>query len=367
MKGKVTVLVSNDVTFDKRVDKTCKVWLQAGWEVEVIGVLKPHSAPISRGYQVSRLKVFAQRGFLFYAILNLRLFIKLSFITTDIIWSNDLDTLLPAYCWSKWRRKRLIYDSHEWFTEAEGLAGRPWVKGFWKLIESFLLRRIKQAITVNEAIAKAYKELYGIDMLVIRNVPDNRDLHFTKIKSDWPMPQQQKWIILQGAYIDPDRGAEELVAAMEFLEGVHLIIAGDGRAIPQLKNKANQQKVTFIDKLPYIELMQLTACCDLGLSLDKPIHKNYEFSLPNKIFDYALAGIPVLASPLPEVQKLIHQFQFGRCIDSWEPQRLAEAISSTLYADEYALWKQNAQAVIEQCNWQRESLPLRQWIQDLKF
>ncbi len=366
MKKKVTVLVSNDVTLDKRVEKTCKIWLDEGWEVEVIGVLRPDSLPVAREYKVTRLSLWAQRGFFFYAWLNVRLFFRLSFITTDVIWSNDLDTLLPAYWWSRWKGKTLIYDSHEWFTEAEGLTGRPVVKRFWKIIESFLLRRVKMAITVNESIAKAYKALYQVEMLVIRNVPDVKEMNFAKRRSDWPMPQEQKWIILQGAYIDPDRGAEEVVDAMNFLEGVHLIIAGDGRAMPILKAKANPQKVTFIERLPYAALLQLTACCDLGLSLDKPLHKNYEFSLPNKIFDYALAGIPVLASPLPEIEKLIQHFQLGTCIDSWYPQRLAESISNALSSSEYDHWKQNTQRLLAHCNWQNETLPLREWIKKLK-
>lgn len=365
MRKKVTILVSNDVTLDKRVDKTCQIWLSEGWEVEVVGVERPLSQPISRAYRVSRIKTFFQRGALFYAMLNIRLFFKLSYITTDVIWSNDLDTLLPAYIWSKLRGKQLIYDSHEWFTEAEGLTGKPWIKGFWKILESALLPRIKRAITVNESIAKAYHELYGITMLVIRNVPEVVNLQFSKAKSDWNMPQDVPWIILQGAYIDPDRGAEELIDAMKYLEKVHLIIAGDGRAIPMLKKKADLGKVTFIDKMPYSDLMQLTACCDLGLSLDKPLHKNYEFSLPNKIFDYALAGIPVLASPLPEIKRILFQYNFGRCIVSWDPQQLAKDILAALSDAEYPKWRQNTRQVVNQCNWETETQPLRKWIRDL--
>jgi len=365
MKKKVTVLVSNDVTLDKRVDKTCQIWLSEGWELNVIGVLRPQSQPISRAYKVSRINTFFQKGALFYAMLNIRLFFKLSYITTDVIWPNDLDTLLPAFIWSKIRGKQLIYDSHEWFTEAEGLTGRSWIKGFWKILESALLPRIKRTITVNDSIANAYQELYGVKMLVIRNVPEAASMQFPKTKSDWPMPQDMPWIILQGAYIDPDRGAEELVEAVKLLPNVHLIIAGDGRAIPMLKKKADLDRVTFIDKMPYADLMQLTACCDLGLSLDKPMHKNYEFSLPNKIFDYALAGIPVLASPLPEIKRVLLQYNFGRCIVSWEPHQLAKDILSALGDEEYPKWKQNTREVVNHCNWETETQPLREWIRDL--
>jgi hypothetical protein len=103
----------------------------------------------------------------------------------------------------------------------------------------------------------------------------------------------------------------------------------------------------------------------LGLSLDKPLHRNYEFSLPNKIFDYALAGVPVLASPLPEIQRLLSQYQFGRCITTWEPKQLAKEVLDALSDAEYPIWRLNAKKVTNHCNWETETQSLRKWIKGL--
>lgn len=366
MSKRVTVLVSNDVEFDKRVDKTCRIWLEEGWQVEVIGVRRPASRPIERPYSIERLSVGFQKGFLFYAILNIRLFFKLAFKTTDVFWSNDLDTLLPAYCWAKWKKKRLIYDSHEWFTEAEGLTGRPFVKGVWLLLEKSLVPHIEHVITVNVSISEAYHKQYGNEWKVMRNVPEKIDHCPAVQRSSWSFPQSDKWIILQGAYIDPDRGAEELVDAMEFLRGIHLIIVGDGRAIAHLKKRAHSGNISFLPKMSYEELRTLTVCCDLGLSLDKPLHKNYQYSLPNKVFDYANVGIPVLVSPLPELERLLRTFSIGMFINSWEPRAIAHSIEQALQHPQYKIWKQNTSKMIEEVNWQNETHFLRDWIRSFR-
>ena len=362
MSKKVTVLVSNDVEFDKRVDKTCRVWLNEGWQVEVIGVKRPYSKAIDRSYVVSRLSVGFQKGFLFYASLQIRLFLKLALNTTDVIWANDLDTLLPAYFWARWRKKVIIYDSHEWFTEAEGLTGRPFVKGVWQRLEKNLIPRLKYVITVNQSIANVYQSQYGNDWKVMRNVPMKVNHSLTPNRLSWPFPQNEKWIILQGAYIDPDRGAEELVAAMEYLSGVHLIIAGDGRAISQLKAITRSEKVSFLPKMPYDELRSLTVCCDLGLSIDKPVHQNYKFSLPNKVFDYAAAGIPILVSPLPELTRLLESYGIGMFITDWQPKNIALDIERALQHTQYESWKRNACLLSQEVNWENETIFLRDWI-----
>ena len=85
--------------------------------------------------------------------------------------SNDLDTLLPNFFISKMRKTKLIYDSHEYFTEVPELISRPFIQKIWKTLEGFMLPRLKNIYTVNESIASIYKNLYGINPKVIRNVP----------------------------------------------------------------------------------------------------------------------------------------------------------------------------------------------------
>lgn len=135
------VLVSNDLTFDQRVRKTCDSLLAEGYQIELVGVKRPKSQVINRTYKTIRLNVIFSKGGLFYAMLNLRLFFYILFRSYDLVWSNDLDTLLPAALLKRLKKYILIYDSHEYFTEAEGLTGRDKIKKSGSELKSLLCPR----------------------------------------------------------------------------------------------------------------------------------------------------------------------------------------------------------------------------------
>src|SRR5690606_18505474 len=93
---------------------------------------------------------------------------------------------------------------------------------------------------------------------------------------------------------------------------------------------------------PYLQLMEYTRSCDLGLSLDKDTNLNYRLALPNKIFDYIQAEIPVLVSDLPELSRIVDGFEVGVKIKDLNPNALAEAIEFVFENEErYKQWKKN--------------------------
>ncbi len=359
----ITVLVSNDLQHDQRVAKVCETLMQLNYRITLVGRMMPGSRPFERPYTIRRFRLPFQRGAWFYAALNLRLFFYLLFHKTDVILANDLDTLLPAYGVSRLRRKRLVYDSHEYFTEAEGLTGRPFQKGVWLAIERWIFPKLKDVYTVNESIAEIYRKQYKVPVKVVRNIPWLRPMIHPKTRQELGLPDDRKLILLQGAYIDPDRGGVELVLAMKYLEGVYLLIIGSGRDIVRIQSLVESEnlkdKVRIMPKMPFDELRQYTAVVDLGLSLDKPLHLNYTLSLPNKLFDYIHAGTPVLVSDLPELRRIVTTYGVGTTVAQVEPLALAEAIGNALKNPEYERWKQNCLSAREQLNWQQESLVLQ--------
>ena len=168
---RIVVSVTNDLITDQRVHKVCSTLVGMNFDVLLIGRKLQSSLPLSRNYKTSRMKLLFNSGFLFYAEYNFRLFFRLLFLKKDILLSNDLDTLLPNFLISKLLRKKLVYDSHELFTEIPELIDRPRVQYFWRKIERMTLPKVKNCYTVSSSIASYYKDTYDSDFEVIRNVP----------------------------------------------------------------------------------------------------------------------------------------------------------------------------------------------------
>lgn len=370
-KKRVIISVTNDLATDQRVARSCSVLHDMGWEVVLVGRILPNSLPMNREYRCVRFKFPFRRGAQFYAVYNIRLFFFLLFTRCNLLFSNDLDTLLPNFLVSRLKRKSLIYDSHEYFTEVPEIQGRPFVKKTWQRIEKFCLSRMKSMITVNESIAKLFREKYRIQVAVIRNVPFKSKQTEIPSKSDLGLPDDKKIVILQGAGINIHRGAEEAVEAMKLVENAILLIVGSGDVVPQLKEYviANDlsQKVWFVGKQPADQLRKYTAVADIGLSLDKPLNINYEYSLPNKLFDYIQAGIAVVASDLVEVAKIVHKFQVGEVLAEHKPQVIANYIRDILSNQELLdTYKLNAHKAAETLCWEHEKNVLVKIVQDVE-
>jgi glycosyltransferase involved in cell wall biosynthesis len=362
-KKHITVLVSNDLQYDQRVSKVCSTLIELNYEITLVGRMLPSSSKFERPYEVRRFDLWFRSGALFYAALNIRLFFYLLVKKTDVILANDLDTLLPAFLVSKIRSKKLVYDSHEYFTEAEGLTGRAFQKNVWLAIERFVFPRLKLVYTVNESIASIYRAKYHVNVRVLRNIPILQPLEVVKSRTELALPIDKKIVLLQGAFIDPDRGGVELVEAMQYIEGVLLLIIGDGRDIVNLKEivvaKKLNEKVRILPRMAFQELRQYTANVDIGVSLDKPLHLNYTYSLPNKMFDYIHAGTPVLVSDLPELRRIVDQYGVGKVLPEVKPQTIAQTLREMFADSDYAMWKKNCLLARNELNWQRESEVIR--------
>lgn len=360
---RIVVLVSNDLVHDQRVRKVCDTLQALHYDITLVGRRLSSSETLVRPYQTKRFKLLFTQGALFYAALNFRLFFFLLFHKCDVILANDLDTLLPAFLVSKLRRKALVYDSHEYFTESAGLTGRAFQKKAWTVIEEFIFPKLEHVITVNKSIAGFYEDKYGIDVKVVRNIPPKRKLAKSTTRKDLCLPEDKKIVLLQGAYIDIDRGAKEAALAMEFTEGILLLVIGAGQELEEVKrirvDKKLEDKILVLPKLPFDELMQYTLNADLGLSIDKPLHLNYKYSLPNKLFDYIQCSVPVLTSALPELLRVHEAYNIGLCIDSHEPRHIAEKMKEGVESEDRTLWLQELQKAAEEYTWENESLVLQ--------
>lgn len=351
----------SDLVTDQRVNRSATTLFEEGWDVLVVGRIRPGSPEVhGRPYAVKRFRLWFDKGPLFYINYNIRLFFFLLFRNFDVAFSNDLDTLPASFMISRLKSKSLVYDSHEYFTGVPELQGRKITKGIWRFLEKLFVPRTKNLFTVNESIAALYKTDYNVNFKVMRNVPlVVTSSIYTKeeYRKKLHLPLSRFIYILQGSGINIQRGSEEAVEAMQHVDGL-LLIVGSGDVIDVLKQNVKdlslQDKVIFKGRMGYDEMMEYTRAADVGLTLDKDTNINYRFSLPNKLFDYIHAGIPVLASDLTEISKIIKGYDIGLITDSHDPLKLAVWMNRMKDDEKNSLWKNNINKAASELNWQNE-------------
>ena len=356
---RIIISVTNDLSTDQRVDKVSRSLQKLGFEVVLVGRELSDSLPLERPYRCVRFRLLFNSGPLFYAEYNFRLWLWLLFSKSHVLLANDLDTLLANYLASRMVRVPLVYDSHEYYTEVPELVGRPRVQKTWERIEKWIFPRLKHVYTVNESIAEIYRKKYAVEVGVIHNLPPLGEIEKTKNRSDLGIPEDRFVVVLQGAGINMDRGGEELVEAMAHLPHCFLVIVGSGDVIDQLKASAKSlgigEQIMFRPKMPYNQMMQYTLNADLGVTLDKDTNLNYRYSLPNKVFDYIKAGIPVLSSNLPELANVVNTFKIGAIVSSHNPLDIARAIEDIRENPQLQNeWSENTTFALAQLNWQKQ-------------
>jgi len=355
---RVYISVINDLVTDQRVHKVCSTLVNLGFKVILVGRELPDSPIMNpRTYQTKRMKLFFTKGSLFYAFFNIRLFIFLLFKKIDLLVSNDLDTLLANYLISKIKGIPLVYDSHEYFTEVPELEGR-FAKKVWLAIEKWIFPKLKDVITVNDSIAAIYKEKYGVEVGVVRNLPMRFENNFLVLSHDeLGIPIETKVIVLQGSGINLDRGGEEAVLAMKQVENAILLVIGGGDALPKLKQMVSDEGlegcVKFVPRQTPEQRYRYTAMAEVGLSLDKDTNLNYRYSLPNKLFDYINCGVPILASNLPEVAKIVNEYHVGLVLEQYSVKDISCAINKMLNEDFKSSLAPNLKEASEELIWDR--------------
>ena len=358
MAPRVIISVTNDLGMDQRVHRVALALTDMGYEVCLVGRLRPRSLPLPpRRYATKRIRFFFESGKFFYLAYAVRMFWWLLFQRVDVLLSNDMDTLLPNFLVAKLRGKKIVYDSHEYWTEVPELEGRRFTRGIWLWLERRLFPRVDAAYTVNDSIAKIYSELYHRPVSVVRNLPFRLDVPAQ-------IGAKERVIIYQGA-LNVGRDIELMIEAMRFLPEYRLLIAGFGDLEEPLRRLAAARpyhaQVTFTGYLPLEAMKTYTQSAMLGLSLEADRGKSYHYALPNKLFDYIQSGIPVLVSDLPEMAAIVNTYKVGGVLAAAErhPENLAARIREICEnVDKYSDLALNCQNAAKELCWENEKMRL---------
>jgi glycosyltransferase involved in cell wall biosynthesis len=372
--AKVILSVTNDIISDQRLHKIATSLLKLGLQPCIVGIKFKNSLQIEkRVYQTRRFRMLFKKGPLFYAEFNFRLFIYLIFKQSNILISNDLDTLLATYLAYKIKhifRKnvKLVYDSHELFTELPELNGRPRIKRVWIKIEKLILPKIRNSYTVCDSISEYYNNKYKIKMQVIRNMPTCNQESNSPISIK--LPADKKIILYQGA-LNIGRGIEQVIDLMTHIDNSIFVIAGSGNIEQQLKERVREKKlenkVIFLGKLPFEHLNSLTKKADIGLILQEDICLSYHYCLPNRLFDFIKAGVPVVSTSQPEIIKIVECEQIGYTVNSLNDITLPGKIKTILTNDIISnTFKTNIKKCRSKYCWENEEDKLFNIFQNLR-
>lgn len=261
-------------------------------------------------------------------------------------WASDFYSLSIASHFAKKHNAKLIYDAREIYSAIGSLHNRR----FTQIVQTFLEKKwVKNVdkIVVTGELDKDYLLNHfksDIPFYVIKNYPPfKKAVQSELIRKKFKIPQDKKILIYQGM-INQGRGIIPAIKALSHLQNFVFCIFGDGILVQQIiqltQNLGLTDKVILAGNISYEELHQWTCSADIGLALIEPISFSYKLALPNKLFEYCMAGIPSLVSELPAMKQVIEKFGIGLTIspDS-EPKKIAEAIKKIAQKDNYTKFK----------------------------
>jgi glycosyltransferase involved in cell wall biosynthesis len=334
------------------MQRICLSLHQAGFQVILVGRATSKSPNLTPApFLQKRLHCVFNKGFLFYAEYNLKLFWWLLFQKTDAICAIDLDTIIPGVLITKLKRNTLVYDAHELFTEMIEVKSRPKIQKVWLVIEKWAVPKVNKAYTVNAFIAQQLQTQYKKPFSIIRNLPFLQPMVATPTN-------QQSYILYQGA-VNHGRAFEQLIPAMQEVNR-QLVICGDGNFMHLLKQLilkyAVSNKVELKGSILPQQLQQITVNAAVGVTLFEANGLNQYQSLSNRFFDYMMAGIPQVCVNYPEYAAINNQYQVALLIPDLEPNTIATALNKIL--DDGVLYHelhQNCLKARQELNWNKES------------
>lgn len=358
------MLLHKDVSHDTRVRREAAALAEAGHDVTVVHLPPPGTEvnglpfalrPATLGRGRERLPHAARLG-----AEATRLALRAAATRPDAVHAHDAAMLLPGVAAARRGGAKLVYDSHELAT------GVPYRRGAWPALvaaaERFGAPRADATIAVSEGIAARLGARYRLrrSAAVIRNLPDlpppgaapAPDLRRRLGVGDAPL------VLHQGAAA-PGRGCEVLLAALALLPDAHLLFLGAaGPDAERLRSLAARHGVAarthLLDPVPPPALLSHTAQADVGVSLLQDSCENHRLALPNKLFEYIAAGLPVVVSDLPEAARLVRRREIGRCAVPDDPAGVAAALAETLARRRDQGLRRRLESAARELSWARE-------------
>ncbi len=319
-----------DVRRNSRALRQLRTLAARGWTIDVLTYGEPGSD--AGGLRWRPLPRPSGRGPLFFASVHRQMLSAALSTPARVYHAGDLFTLPAMHKAAERHGGRLVYDARELYPHVAATVGRPWVSWFWRGVEQRYAPRADLVLTVSDSIARAMVRAYSIpppfvsfNVPALKQAPSNG---YLRVALGLP---RQTTILLHQGQMQRYRGCERLIDAMRDVEGAVLVFLGGGPLAPALRRQTDREglaeRVRFLEAVLPDDLPGVTASADAGITLLEDTCLNHRYALPNKLFEYLAAGLPVLASDLPEIRRVVDAFGVGLVVDAGNRPDLVRALN----------------------------------------
>ena len=276
-------------------------------------------------------------------------------LAADVYHAHDLNTLDAGVRCARRTGAQLVYDAHEMHSARAGMgsARRRWSTRR----ERALVRQADAVLTVSPSIARHLRSLPGSpEVTVVRNVPERPEPGpALDLRAALQVPEALRVVLYEGT-VQRHRGIEELMAAVALVDGCVLVVIGHGDHRRVLEDEVARTGrgaiVRFLGPVPHHEMVRWCASADVGTACIKNVSMSYFYALPNKVFEYLMAGLPVVVSDFPDMAEVVTRYDVGAVCDPADPRSIATALRAVLDdPDANERYRRNAGRAAEECNW----------------
>lgn len=280
----------------------------------------------------------------------------------DVMHCHEPDALLIGMLAGRLTGRRVIYDVHEhWPSEipfdlgidAKTLAGRV-LGSAVAAVELALARRADRIIAVSESVAERFRER-GENPVIVSNY-SHTGLQLPPISGG----RNHRRLMYVAGSMHLHHGIRECVQAVSSLQDTYpdlsLTLIGNLRESPEeIAGSHPEARIRLTGYLPYAQMYEELNRGGIGLLLFRPDYYNIYIGLPNKLFDYMLLGLPIIATDLPEIGRIIREADCGILVDPADAAGIAEAIAYLAERPDEAvrMGANGRRAVEERYNWGR--------------
>ena len=282
----------------------------------------------------------------------------------DIYFAEDVYTLPFVLFYARVNKAKVIYNSRELYAFLGGHSRKKYLSFLLKMIERFSIKKCDLVLTTGELDTQFIEKMYSItNVVTIRNLPSYRIPEVKDIRKELNIPEDKILLLYQGVLLK-GRGITKVFEAMTKLPNAELLILGDGEQRNNFERLARELKIIdrvyFYGMVPNEKLINYSAAADIGLALIENISLSYYYALPGKLFEYIMAGIPVLSSTLPQMKNIIDEYNVGLCVDVENNNEIVRTIQYLAgNKDILKKYKQNCFEAAKLLNWETEFEKLR--------